>query len=119
MIFFVPQPDIARAARACCFSTILHDWLDKEAKEILSNVRNAMSKDSILLINENALPDTNVQLYPVKLDFLMMCLLSGMDRTITQYKSLLDELGFELVKVYQPKVVRPGTGYLFEATLKL
>jgi hypothetical protein len=100
-------------------STILHDWPAKEAKEILSNVRNAMSKDSILLINENALPDTNVQLYPVKLDFLMMCLLSGMDRTITQYKSLLDELGFELVKVYQPKVVRPGTGYLFEATLKL
>jgi hypothetical protein len=116
--FFLPQPEIAKGAKAYFLSTILHDWPDKEAKEILANVRNAMSKDSILLINENALPDTNVPLYPVKLDFLMMCLLSGMDRTITQYKTLLEESGFELAKVYQPKVVRPGTGYLFEAVLK-
>jgi hypothetical protein len=116
--FFLPQPEVAKGAKAYFLSTILHDWPDKEAKQILVNVRSAMSNDSILLINENALPDANVPLYPAKLDFLMMCLLSGMDRTVKQYKALLEESGFELVKIYQPEVVRPGTGYLFEAVLK-
>ncbi|CAG8948676.1 hypothetical protein HYFRA_00001796 [Hymenoscyphus fraxineus] len=116
--FFLPHPEIAQGAKAYFLSTILHDWPDKEAKMILANIRGAMKEDSILLINENALPDTNVPLYPAKLDFLMMSFFSGIDRTIKQFRALLEESGFELVKVHQPKVVRPGTGYVFEAILK-
>ncbi|EPE31726.1 S-adenosyl-L-methionine-dependent methyltransferase [Glarea lozoyensis ATCC 20868] len=82
--FFLPQPEIAKGVKTYLLSTILHDWPDKEAKDILTNFRDAMSEDSILLINENALPNINVPFYPAELDFPMMCLLSGTDRTIMQ-----------------------------------
>ncbi|CAG8975340.1 hypothetical protein HYALB_00005670 [Hymenoscyphus albidus] len=116
--FFLPQPKIALGAKAYFLSTILHDWPDKEGKIILAHVRSAMNEESVLLINENALPDTNVPLYPAKLDFLMMSFFSGIDRTVKQFRTLLEESGFELVEAHQPKVVRSGTGYIFEAILK-
>ena len=114
--FFTPQP--IKGAKAYYLRTVLHDWPDKQAREILSNIRAVMNKDSILLINENALPDSNVPLYPAELDMSMMVLFSSLDRTQTQFKELLDSAGFDLVQVWTPKVIIPGSGTLFEAVLK-
>ena len=77
--FFKPQP--VRNAKAYYLRTVLHDWPDKQAREILSNIRGTMSKHSILLINENALPDDNVPLYPAELDISMLVLFSSLERT--------------------------------------
>jgi len=116
--FFQPQPSSLGNARAYYLRTVLHDWPDKEAKIILEHIRTIMAKDSILLINENAIPDSNVPLYSVQLDFNMMACFSSLDRTEQQFTDLLESAGFALVKVWRPKVVLPGSAVLFEAVLK-
>ncbi|RAL68038.1 hypothetical protein DID88_008761 [Monilinia fructigena] len=115
--FLDPQPEIAKGAKFYFLGTVLHDWPDAECKTILKHIRNAMNKDSILLLSENAVPDTNAGLYQVKLDFVMMSLFAATDRTTKQFRALLESEGFELVKVWEPKVARPGSGFLFEAVL--
>lgn len=114
--FFQPQP--VRGAKAYYLRSVLHDWPDKQAREILANIRAAMDKDSILLINENALPEANVPLYPAQLDLHMMVFFSSLDRTLTQFKDLLTASGFEVAGVYTPKNFVPGSGTLFEAVVK-
>lgn len=114
--FFTPQP--VKGAKAYYLRTVLHDWPDKQAREILSKIKPAMNQDSILLINENVLPADKVPLYPAMLDIHMMAMFSSLDRTETHFKELLDSAGFEVVKVWTPKVRVPGSGILFEATLK-
>lgn len=116
--FFAPQPELAKGAKAYYLRTVLHDWPDKECKYILASIRDAMNEDSILLINENALPNSNVPLLPAKLDMFMMVEFSGADRTVRQFETLIDESGFELVKIHRPDIVVARTGYLFEAALK-
>ena len=77
-----------------------------------------MGKHSKLLVNENALPEENVPLYPAELDISMMVLFSSLERTQSQFKELLESAGFRLVKAWTPKVMVPGSGTLFEAILQ-
>lgn len=114
--FFAPQP--IKGARAYYLRCVLHDWPDKSAREILQNVRAAMTKDSILLLEENVLPDVNVPFYAAQVDLSMMVLLSGLERTQKQWLDLLDSAGFTLVKAWTSKnpVVRSLT--LLEAAPK-
>ena len=114
--FFSPQP--VKDAKAYYLRTVLHDWPDKEVREILNNIKTAMNKDSILLINENVLPEANVPLYPAMLDLSMMAIFSSLDRTQSHFKELLISEGFKLLKIWTPKVMLPGCGTLFEATLQ-
>lgn len=113
--FFSPQP--VKDAKAYYLRNILHEWPDKQVREILANIKTAMNKDSILLINENVLPETDVPLYPAMLDLSMMAIFSSLGRTQSQFKELLVSAGFKLLQVWTPKVGLPGSGTLFEATL--
>lgn len=114
--FFMPQP--VKDAKAYYLRAVLHDWPEKQAREILKNIRAAMNEDSILLIHEMALPESNVPLYPAMLDLTMMALFSSLDRTPTQFKELLDSTGFKLLKAWTPRDMVPGSRTLFEAVLK-
>lgn len=115
--FFTPQP--IKGAKAYYLRTVLHDWPDKQAQQILNNIKDAMGKDSILLINENVLPESNVPLYLAQLDLSMMAEFSSLDRTITQFRALLDTVGFEVVQIWTPSKPVPGSGMLFEAKKRL
>ncbi|KAK6838683.1 hypothetical protein RU639_000841 [Aspergillus parasiticus] len=55
---FDPQP--IRGAKAYYMRTVLHDWPDKQALQALQRIREAMADDSVLLINENSVPETGV-----------------------------------------------------------
>lgn len=55
---------------------------------------------SRLLISEFVLPDTGAALLPASLDFLMMTLMGGIERTESQWRSLLDSVGLEIVKIW-------------------
>lgn len=116
--FFQPLPPALRNAKAYYLRQILHDWPDKQARQILENVREAMANGSILLINETIMPDDNVALYQAELDMLMMGVLASLDRTAGQLEELLDSAGFRLVGSWKPKDFVPGSGTLFEAVLK-
>lgn len=55
---------------------------------------------SKVLIFEWILPDVGTPLYPALLDINMLALLSGMERTQTQWKELLNSVGLEIVKFW-------------------
>ncbi|KAF7948887.1 hypothetical protein EAE96_008069 [Botrytis aclada] len=79
----------------------LHDLPDREAKQVLQHIKDAMSSKSILLIDEIVIPDTGASPFSMQLDFTMMAFLSSTERTITHWRELLGEVGLELEKVYQ------------------
>lgn len=114
--FFTPQP--VKGARAYYMRQILHDHPDGPAIQILKGIREAMTKDSVLLVNENFLPETGASLYNAEIDLSMMALFASMERTEKQWVALLEEAGMNVVKVWTPKAQLDGSGTVFEAVRK-
>jgi len=54
-----------------------------------------------LLIFEFVLPDIGAPQYPALLDIHMMALFSGMQRTETQWRALLDSVNLQIVKFWK------------------
>lgn len=99
--FFDEQP--IKGAKGYFLRTILHDWPDKQASQILGRVREAMGPDSILLINELMLPESDVLLSSALADMQMMGSFASLERTESQWKGLLESAGFELEHVWLPE----------------
>lgn len=116
--FFQEQP--VKHAKAYFLRTILHDWPDKQALQILQRVKEAMGPDSLLLLNETVLPESQVPLASAQADFMMMCTFASLERTEKQFESLLDRAGFELARTWtaggQADLVEQAT--LLEARVK-
>lgn len=98
--FFDPYPTEVRGAKAYYMRMILHDWPEERARAILANVRQAMGKDSLLLINEIVLPEKGVSLYDARMDFMMMTFCAGMERTERQWTELLRGAGFVIRSIW-------------------
>jgi len=112
--FFNPQPESVRGAKAYYLRTVLHDWPDEQASTIIKNIKEVMAEDSILLINENMLPENGVSLYQAELDLAMMTCFSSLDRTEKQFRALLEDQGFECTGTFRPEVQIPGAGTVME-----
>ncbi|PYI31341.1 S-adenosyl-L-methionine-dependent methyltransferase [Aspergillus indologenus CBS 114.80] len=67
--FFTPQP--VKGADIYYLKSILHDWNDEAAREILSNTAQVMGLHSRLLINEMVLAETGETLARADMDMLM------------------------------------------------
>lgn len=78
---------------------IIHDWDDARAIEILRNCRRSMSKEArLLLIEEIIAPDS--EFAPAKvLDIQQMLMQGGRERSLEEYRKLLEAAGFELTGV--------------------
>lgn len=111
---FDPQP--VKDAKAYYMRTVLHDWPDKQALEVLSRIHEAMGKGSILLINENVLSDTGADDVPVvaHTDFTMMLNFSSHERTEKEWIDLLQKANFKVVTVWKPREAIKSRA-LFEA----
>ena len=79
---------------------VLHDWPEKQALQILGNIRDAMRQGSKLFIWENMLPTTHVSEYSVVMDMILMANFSAQERTREEYEQLLSKAGFMLVRVW-------------------
>ena len=110
--FFQPQP--IKGAKAYYLHAILHDWPDKQAKQILENQCAAMQPGSILLVNEACLPDANVSFWGAWFDFHMLTVFGALERTRSQWAELFASAGLELVKVWEPADASPESETLFE-----
>ena len=95
---------------------ILHNWADEEAKKILVNTACAMLKElSRLFINEIVLPDIGCPVFPAVMDLHMMSVHTGVERTESQWRELLDSAGLTVRKVWPA----PGAGEaIIEAVLQ-
>jgi hypothetical protein len=87
------------AADAYVLMEVLHDWPDQEAGRILSAVRRSAPPGSRVLIVESLITDSP-GLHPGKvLDVIMLAVTGGRERTVAQYKQLLNDTGFTLGQI--------------------
>jgi hypothetical protein len=72
-----------------------------------------MTPESVLLVNENFIPEEAVPIYNAGIDFIMLSMFSSHERTVNQWTTLIESAGFSVVKVWRPDT--PGAATLFEA----
>uniref|UniRef100_A0A8H7MYI0 O-methyltransferase C-terminal domain-containing protein n=1 Tax=Bionectria ochroleuca TaxID=29856 RepID=A0A8H7MYI0_BIOOC len=94
-----PQP--IRGARVYYMRNIFHAWADAKCVEILLNIKAGMTEQSVLMIDEIAIPETNAKGPGAQHDLEVMICVGGVERTEGQWASLLSGVGLivhEIVK---------------------
>lgn len=76
---------------------VIHDWQDEEALKILNNCRQAMKPGSRVLVVESVIGAGNRPGFVKWLD-LMMMIVGGRERTLDEYRKLLESAGLRLSK---------------------
>ncbi|EPQ59774.1 S-adenosyl-L-methionine-dependent methyltransferase [Gloeophyllum trabeum ATCC 11539] len=83
---------------------VLHDWTDDEVVTILSNVRNAMATNSLLLICDMLL-QANSSRFVRATSMQLLALNNGITRTEGDMIHLLEKAGFSVRKVHKMRAV--------------
>lgn len=94
--FFETAP---AGADAYLMRHVLHDWTDEQCVSILRNVRRVVPPQGKLLIVECVVPPGNVRSISKDYDILMMVGPQGLERTEAQFRTLLQQSGFELTGI--------------------
>jgi O-methyltransferase domain len=94
--FFASVPD---GGDVYVLSSVVHDWPDEPALEILRTCRHAMSPDARLILVEQVIGAPNVP-EPVKaLDLQMLLMHGGQERTAAEFAGLLEAAEFRLERI--------------------
>ncbi len=92
--------DIPKSCTLYILKNIIHNWGDEQSAVILSNIRNAMGPDGVLLIIEMVVPAGNVPSLAKLLDIQMMASMQGgRERTEMEYREILEKTGFTLTRI--------------------
>ncbi|HWV47217.1 MAG TPA: methyltransferase [Nitrospira sp.] len=84
---------------AYLLSHIIHDWTEARCLTILGHCRRALTPAGRVLIIEMVLPEDNTPHPGKMLDMMMLVGPGGQERTIPEYRQLLDKAGLRLTKV--------------------
>lgn len=104
--FFISVPE---GADAYLLKSVVHDWDDERAVEILRSCRRAMPPSGTLLVVEPVLPpkvDSPEVTGTVLSDINMLVNTGGRERTEDEFRALYSAAGFELTAV-----LGEGTNY--------
>jgi hypothetical protein len=85
---------------------VIHDWDDQHAERILNAVRRTAPVGAKLLLMKAMMPEQPVPCWATTLDVVMLNLLGGKQRSLTEYASLLNHCGFD-----QVREIPVGAGY--------
>ena len=78
---------------------IIHDWSDNESTTILRNCHQALKPHGKLLLVEMVVPPDNSPSMAQAMDLNMLVLLTGRERTESEYRDLLAAGGFKIQRV--------------------
>ena len=98
---------VPSGADAYVMKTIIHDWNDVYAAKILERCRSAVETGGYLLLIERVLPEQveRKHLEALMMDLNMMVSNGGLERTETEFRSLLGGSGFRLERVVETETV--------------
>jgi hypothetical protein len=91
--------DVPVQADAYVMRWILHDWSDEESIGLLKNVRKVATPNARLMVVESVIPETPEFDIGKWMDLNMMMMASGKERTVAEFRDLLDEAGFALEQI--------------------
>jgi hypothetical protein len=80
-------------------STVLHDWGDEAAADILRTIRAHAPPHARLIVLDAVLPDSGEPHWARWLDLLVLALFAGRERDEAQWRALLAAGGFEPVSI--------------------
>ena len=86
--------DVLPRCDAYILMEIIHDWPDKEASAILQAIRRGAVPGATLFLIETIVPPGAEPDWSKMLDIHMLTLLGGKQRTLREYKALLEEANF-------------------------
>jgi O-methyltransferase domain len=89
---YVPEADLY------LLKFILHDWNDERCVRILENCRRAMRRGGRVIVVEMLLGEIGEPGPGPIFDLLMMVILSGCERSLNEYRALLERAGLRLEK---------------------
>jgi hypothetical protein len=92
--------EVPPGCQAYVMKSVIHDWDDDRALEILVNCRRVVPADGALLLVEWALPEGNLPSVGKVGDVAMLVLTGGKERTFQEYRDLLTSAGFRFHQVY-------------------
>lgn len=115
--FFQPQPPSVHGAKSFYLRMILHDWPQTQALDILRNIVAAMASDSVVLIHEIIMPESEVSHFEAKMDWHLMNL-GASERTEKQWRTLVAEVGLEIKGIWWEEEGMKGRRALLECGLK-
>jgi O-methyltransferase domain len=87
---------VPTGADAYILRSLIHDWGDSESVAILKNVRAAAKSGSRVILIEQVIPETSEYASGKWEDLSMMSFTGGQERTVTEYRQLLETAGFDL-----------------------
>ena len=79
------------------------DWSDEENVLILKNIVASAHSDIRLVIGEFVIGAPNVPDFGIIADLIMMSLLSGEERRMSEFEAILNAAGFEMIRVIPTK----------------
>jgi len=92
--------EVPPGCQAYFMKSVIHDWDDDRAHEILVNCRRVVPADGALLLVEWALPEGNLPSVGKVGDVTILVLTGGKERTFQEYRDLLAGAGFRFNQVY-------------------
>lgn len=78
---------------------IIHDWDDDPSVQILRNVHSAAATGATLLLIETVIPDDDSDSAAKLTDMEMLLANQGRERTADEYRRILEQTGFRLMRV--------------------
>jgi hypothetical protein len=91
--------EVPSGCRAYMMKSVIHDWNDEKAKEILMNCRQAVPANGALFLVEWGLSEANLPATGKLMDLVMLVVTGGKERTVAEYNTLLSSAGFRFNKV--------------------
>ena len=87
---------------------IMHNYADEKALQILRHLRDALSDDSLILVDDIVLPDFKAPSRSVKMDMFMMAAHGAIERTEKQWNELFDSAGLKIVQTREYRDILQG-----------
>jgi hypothetical protein len=88
------------AGQAYLLKHILHDWNDDECRTILSNCSKSADANARLVVVELVLPEDRSPSRAALMDVNMMVLLTGRERTLSEYRDLFSKSGWKFERAH-------------------
>lgn len=88
---------------AYIMKTIIHDWSDAKAIEILRNCKEAMIEHGKIIIVDRVLKPNNQPDPGKSADLLMLVILNGRERTEKDFQDLYEAAGLKLIRTIPTK----------------
>jgi hypothetical protein len=92
---------VPRGGNAYILKNVIHDWSDDKAAQILRNVRAAVDGATTVLLIETVIPEHDRESIGKWTDLEMLLASAARERTAEEYRRLLEQAGFQMIRVVE------------------